>query len=152
MTQFFRAGAGGLIVDEAGLVFAFERSDARGNWQLAQGGLDPGEEPLEAAYREIKEETGIKRKHLELLDPEPELLAYELPEGRRRSKLGRGQAHYWFAFRFLGRDSHITLGDQKEFRAWKRTTIHELIQQTAEFRRPVYERLSVRFANLFPTI
>lgn len=148
-TQFFRAGAGALIIDDAGLVFAFERSDARGNWQLAQGGLDAGEEPLEAAYREIKEETGIRRKHLELLEPDPELLVYELPASRRRSKLGRGQAHYWYAFRFLGKDSHITLGDRKEFGAWKRTTIHELIQDTAAFRRPIYQRLLLRYRVLF---
>ena len=149
VTEFFRAGAGGLIFDTTGLVFAFERSDVAGNWQLAQGGLDAGEEPLEAAYREIKEETGMKRKHLQLLEPEPVLLVYELPPSRRRTKLGRGQAHYWYAFRFTGKDSQITLGDRKEFQSWKRTTLHDLILEASDFRRPVYEGLAQAFGHLF---
>ena len=64
--QYFRAGAGALIVNADGHVLAIERADIAGAWQLPQGGLDASEEPLRAAYREIAEETGIQESDLEV--------------------------------------------------------------------------------------
>ena len=64
--QYFRAGAGAMIVNDEGHVLAIERADIAGAWQLPQGGLDEDEEPLDAAYREIAEETGIEKADLEV--------------------------------------------------------------------------------------
>jgi hypothetical protein len=47
-TQYFRTGAGAVIANAAGFVLAFERADIPGAWQLPQGGLEAGEEPLQA--------------------------------------------------------------------------------------------------------
>jgi putative (di)nucleoside polyphosphate hydrolase len=143
--QYFRAGAGALIIDAQGLVLALERADKPGAWQLPQGGLDEGEEPLAAALREIGEETGIGRGDLELLDTYPTPLAYELPAAMRSEKTGRGQAQYWFLFRFRGREECIDLSAGGELRAWKWMRFAELLGVTVEFRRPVYATLLDRF-------
>ena len=57
--QYFRAGVGAAIVNRGGLVLALERADIPGAWQLPQGGLKASESPLQAVFREVKEETGL---------------------------------------------------------------------------------------------
>lgn len=36
------------------------RVDMHANWQMPQGGIDPAEDPMDAALRELREETGIQ--------------------------------------------------------------------------------------------
>lgn len=144
-SQFFRAGAGAVIVDRQGLVLALERVDTPGAWQLPQGGLEHGEEPLAAARREAEEETGLAAAGLKLIDSFPEPLVYELPPLFRNEKTGRGQVQYWFLFRSAGGDSSIDVARGGEFRAWRWTPFAELIAVTAAFRQPLYRRLAARF-------
>jgi putative (di)nucleoside polyphosphate hydrolase len=147
--QYFRAGVGAAIVNPDGLVLALERSDIPGAWQLPQGGLKANETPVEALYREIKEETGISKARLELLDTYPELLAYELPIEAWSAKTGRGQVDYWFLLRHRGADSKINLEDAGEFRSWKWMSIDHLLAAVVDFRKPVYRHLSSRFRTHF---
>ena len=119
-----------------------ERRDIAGAWQLPQGGLEIGEELLEAVYREIREETGIDSSQLKILSEQPRLLAYELPLEHRSKKTGRGQTQYWFQFRFDSSDDAITLGDKEEFTNWKWMTMDELLSNVADFRIPVYQELA----------
>jgi len=147
--QTFRAGVGAVIVNEAGKVLGLERKDIPGAWQLPQGGLDEGETPVEAVKREIQEETGIEPSHLELLMSAPRWLAYELPEEARSKKIGRGQVQRWFLFRFVGPDDAITLGDKKEFRAWKWIAMDELTSIVVSFKQPVYQELAEYFRLYF---
>ncbi len=142
-TQFFRANVGVVVHDGAGRVLAFERADAAGAWQLPQGGLDKGEEPLEGALRELEEETGIPRSAVELEAEHPDWLAYELPADKRTKKLGRGQVQKWFLFRLVGPESAIAPGE--EFSDWKWVTLDALIDEVVEFRRPIYRRLRELF-------
>jgi putative (di)nucleoside polyphosphate hydrolase len=142
---YFRAGVGIVVFNAGGRVLACERADHAGSWQLPQGGLRAGEEPREAAYRELEEETGIREDRVEFLDEYPEWLAYELPPGSRDTKKGRGQVQRWFLFRFHGGDSEIRLGH--EFRAWKWMKLQDLAATTAAFRRPVYKKLARAFAR-----
>ncbi len=144
--QYFRAGAGAVIVNDGGLVLGLERADAPGSWQLPQGGLDEAEEPLQAAFREVSEETGIPEKGLYLLDTFPEPLAYELPPEFRSAKTGRGQVQYWFLFRLTGSEQEIDLSGGGEFRAWRWMAFPDLLESVAAFRRPVYLRLAERFS------
>ena len=143
--EYFRAGAGSVVINEKGLTLALERSDIPGAWQLPQGGLDMGEEPLRAALRETFEETGIPENDLELLDAYPEPLAYELPASARSVRNGRGQAQYWFLFRFCGSEAVIDIVNGAEFRAWRWIQFRSLLEMAAEFRRPVYQRRAERF-------
>lgn len=141
-SQSFRAGVGAVIIDHEGRVLALERRDIAGAWQFPQGGLEIGEAPLAAAYREICEETGIDKSQLHLLSTQPRLLAYELPMEHRSQKIGRGQTQYWFRFRFESSDDAITLGDKKEFKNWAWMTMDELLSTVADFRMPVYLELA----------
>lgn len=143
--QTFRAGVGAVIVNNDGLVLALERKDVPGAWQFPQGGLDGDEKPLEAVKREILEETGIEENDLALLSTAPRWLAYELPREMRSKKIGRGQVQRWFLFRFTGLDEAITLGDKKEFNAWKWMLMAEMISSVVPFRHPVYQEIGELF-------
>jgi putative (di)nucleoside polyphosphate hydrolase len=145
--EYFRAGAGAVIINGSGLVLALERAGLAGAWQFPQGGLKGGEEPLEAAYREIDEETGIAAGELELLATASELLAYELPPEARSEKTGRGQVQYWFLFRFLGEERSINVEQGEEFQAWQWLSFSEILKLTVGFRRPVYRRLGELFGR-----
>jgi 8-oxo-dGTP pyrophosphatase MutT (NUDIX family) len=37
------------------------------HWEIPEGGCPQGEEPLEAARRELREETGLEARHIELI-------------------------------------------------------------------------------------
>ena len=136
---FFRANVGIVVCNRAGQVLACERADYRGAWQFPQGGMLASEEPLDAAYRELKEETGIMWDTVKLIGEYPEWLAYELPPDSRSSKKGRGQVQKWFLFLFLGSAKDIRPGH--EFRAWKWMNFSKLAATTASFRRPIYAKL-----------
>ena len=135
----FRANVVAVITDRRGRVMAFERTDLEGQWQLPQGGIDDGERPLDAAWRELEEETGLSAAEVELVGEFPEWTAYEWPSGPRRN--GRmGQCQRWFTF--LVRDeSVVPTPDGREFGDWKWVERRWLIDNVVEFRRPSYERV-----------
>lgn len=134
-----------MIVDRRGLVLALERADAPRAWQLPQGGLKPSESPLQAVFREIAEETGIRKRDLHLLDVYPEPLAYELPANLWSKKTGRGQVGYWFLLRFTGSDGAVNLERSSESSTWKWMRFERLVRAVVDFRKPVYRRLHARF-------
>lgn len=138
--QYFRAGVGALISDGRDRVLAFERAALPGAWQLPQGGIHAGEEPDQALWREVGEETGLTSAELSVLGRYPELLAYELPPEARSPKTGRGQVQYWYLLRCADPEGIVVrLG--VEFKAWQWASLAWVIERTAAFRRPVYEKL-----------
>ena len=139
--QTFRAGVGAMIQREDGRVLALRRREDPDAWQFPQGGLKTGEEPIDALYREVEEETGIGRAYLEIQGEKPRLLAYELPEGYRSRRTGRGQALYWFHLLFTGSDDQITLGNHKEFSAWRWMDMADLVAAVSRFRHDTYRAL-----------
>jgi putative (di)nucleoside polyphosphate hydrolase len=144
--QYFRAGAGAMIVNRDGHVLAIERADIAGAWQLPQGGLDASEEPLDAAYREIAEETGIQRADITFVKACSELLVYELPSRARSKKTGRGQVLYWFLFRYRGSPER-TSTRSRESRGWRWMTFRRVITGVTSFRKPMYKRLEQEFGK-----
>lgn len=142
---FFRAGVV-IVVRHPDLehVMAFERVDARGSWQLPQGGMNDGEEPIETAWRELMEETGLGEDSVEAVAEYPEWVTYEWPEELRRAKASRkdkiGQTQRWFLFRALSEDI-VPRPDGSEFVDWKWVTPGWLVEHVPEFRRGVYERV-----------
>jgi putative (di)nucleoside polyphosphate hydrolase len=147
--QYFRAGVGAVILNTEGLVLALARSDIPNAWQMPQGGLKPSESPLEGVFREVREETGILKMELEVVDTYPEPLAYELPEELWSEKTGRGQVGYWFLLRFHGNDAAIDLTTSSEFSAWKWLHFDHLLAYVVDFRKPVYQHLHERFRRHF---
>ncbi len=138
-SMHFRANVVAIVVNDNGRVLAFERSDIPGQWQLPQGGIDRGEVPVEAAWRELEEETGLGREHVDLVDEFPEWTAYEWPTGVRKN--GRmGQVQRWFTFR-VKKDDVEPEPDGVEFSDWKWAKKDWLVDQVVEFRRPTYQRV-----------
>lgn len=136
----FRAGVVAVITNSAGQILAFERSDVLGQWQLPQGGIEPGERPVEAAWRELREETGLDATQVDLIDEHPEWTVYEWPDDVRKSGGRIGQAQRWFTFRVRS-DDVVPTPDGVEFVAWKWVDPAWLIGQVVEFRRPAYARV-----------
>ncbi len=141
-SQHFRANVGVAVVGRDGRVLTFERSDRPGNWQLPQGGLDVGEEPLDGGLRELWEETGITADQVEVIGEFPEWLAYEWPavvrDGRHDGR--RGQVQRWFAVRPRG-DLRIDLSASEEFQDHRWTDLDGLVAGAHEMRAAVYRRL-----------
>ena len=144
LTKRFRAGVGAVIMNRKGQVLAFERRDTPGAWQLPQGGLKLGESVERALYREVREETGLLRRHLRKTFEAPFWIGYEFPPGAGTKK-GRGQVHKWFFLTFIGDESAIDLSRCIEFTAWRWCSLQALAKSVPPFRRGVYLEL-VRLA------
>lgn len=139
-----------VVIDRAGRVLGLERSDVPGGWQVPQGGLGAEEEPIDAAKRELQEETGIAWGEVELLDEYPDWLVYELPVSHRNQKTGRGQVHRWFLMRFVGDDDNIDLNAGSgggEFIRWCWLPIDELVASTWDIRRPIYKTFASHWST-----
>ena len=149
-TQSFRAGVVMVVRGEDGRVLACERADAPGSWQLPQGGVDPGEEPIDAAWRELSEEAGLGASQVRLVSELPEWLVYEWPASLDVSKFGRsvrGQAQKWFLFGVVA-DVHLVPDvDGREFRDWAWMDPHQLVDSVIDWRRDAYRRA---FSRLLP--
>lgn len=137
----FRAGVGAIVLNSSNQILVLERKDVPGAWQLPQGGVCSGENFLEAAYRELEEETGISKTNLECITDLPELTVYELPEEYQSPKTGLGQVHRWYLFRLTTSEDAVSLGEGKEFRAWKWIELDSLENTAADFRKAVYRHL-----------
>lgn len=143
-SQHFRAGVGIVVWHPDGRrVLAVERAEPRGAWQLPQGGLAEGEEPLEAAWRELAEETGLGPDDVALAAELPDWLAYELAPEQRRRPRQRGQVQRWFVFEARRPDIEPR-PDGRELVAWRWVEPAWLIDHVPEFRRPIYDRVLQR--------
>lgn len=150
-SQTFRANVGIAVARADGRVLALERIDQPDRWQMPQGGLNVGEEPVEASLRELQEETGLAADRVELVAEHPDWLAYELPPARRRNERARGQVQKWFLYRFLGDDDDIDLtpprGERQEFKAYRWMDLAELADTMWEVKRPIYLALVEEWAD-----
>jgi len=124
-------------------------------WQMPQGGIDKGEDPLKAALRELHEETNIST--VSLLAEAPEWIYYDLPDealGIALKGKYRGQRQRWFAFAFTGRDGEIdvaTPGGGKfraEFDAWRWEKLTRTPGLIVPFKKLAYDKVVEAFADI----
>jgi putative (di)nucleoside polyphosphate hydrolase len=148
----YRPCAGVMLLNREGRVFVGQRLDSVIEaWQMPQGGIDPGEAALDAAVRELWEETGVASDHVELVAEAPDELFYDLPDdlvGKVWKGKWRGQRQRWFLFRFLGTDDDINIATaEPEFRAWRWAAPAELPDLIVPFKRALYIEVLARFAS-----
>ena len=140
----YRNGVGIVVLNNENKVFVAKRIDNPKNfWQMPQGGVDEGEDLLNAAYRELKEETSIF--NVKLIKEIEDWTQYDLP-----SKLigiiwkGRykGQKQKWFIFKFLGKDTEINIKTKNpEFLDWKWIEIGKITEIVVDFKKEVYQKV-----------
>lgn len=146
----YRRGVGVMLLNRDGNVFVGRRIDVGGEaWQMPQGGIEPGEEPLDAAWRELKEEIGTAKA--ELIAESAGWYRYDLPPHlveKARHGRWRGQLQKWFVMRFLGSDDEIDVETvAPEFSAWKWVPPAEVPLIVVEFKRRLYRDLMAEFGN-----
>jgi putative (di)nucleoside polyphosphate hydrolase len=148
----YREGVGIALLNRDDLVFVGQRIDQTAEaWQMPQGGIDPGEDPLQAALREMEEEIGVAAKLAEVIAESRGWLSYDLPADLADKVWGgryRGQRQKWYLARFKGRDSDINIETpHPEFKEWRWLPFRQLPELIVPFKRPIYELIVAEFAD-----
>ena len=149
----YRPNVGIVLFNGDGLTWVGKRFEESGPWvwQWPQGGMDAGEPPQEAAYRELFEETGIRIDQAVLLGSIEGWLAYDFPPEvlARRKKNWKGQRQRWFAFRFLGTDADfdLTTVPPQEFESFRWERLERVPELIIPWKRAVYEQVVEAFSG-----
>jgi putative (di)nucleoside polyphosphate hydrolase len=138
----YRPNVGIILMRPDGLVF-WARRVRRDGWQFPQGGMNSDETPLEAMYRELREETGLLPAHVEVLGATPGWLRYRLPVRAVRHQdrlVCIGQKQVWFLLRMLGEEADLCLDltDKPEFDLWRWVDFWYPVEHVVTFKRGVY--------------
>jgi putative (di)nucleoside polyphosphate hydrolase len=160
----YRDCVGIALFNAEGLVFVGRRmvdktsedtSEVAAPWQMPQGGIDKGEDPLPAALRELAEETNVTS--VSLLAEAPHWIHYDLPDEALGIALGgkyRGQRQRWFAFAFTGDEGEIDVakpggGKHKpEFDQWRWERLAHTPELIVPFKKDAYEQVAAAFAEI----
>ncbi|MBY4894445.1 RNA pyrophosphohydrolase [Rhodobacteraceae bacterium N5(2021)] len=146
----YRPCVGVVLTNADGRIFAGQRANMdTPAWQMPQGGIDEGEDPLAAAYRELEEETGVGRDHVTFVQQTADWLAYDFPDElpMRWKEKYRGQTQMWVHFRLDAPDSVINLNHKDvEFSAWRWMTKREILTVIVPFKRAIYKAVLKEFA------
>ena len=150
----------GIVVLKNNLIFSGFRKDlpetSPNGWQMPQGGVDEGEDVLQAGYRELYEETGIKKEKVKLIKILQETFKYDftpdviekLKERNKiihyTGKLYKGQEQHWVVFEFKGDDKDINLNmfqEEIEFQKYDWKTAEFLVENVYEMKKDVYKKV-----------
>lgn len=147
----YRLCAGVVLINAHGQIFAGQRLDRPGAWQMPQGGIDDGESAREAALRELVEETSIDTDKVEILDETVNWVFYDLPPdllGKVWKGRYCGQRQKWVLMRFLGEDADVCIQTQHpEFDRWCWMDAADLLDSIVPFKREVYAAVLSEFRD-----
>ncbi|WLF83248.1 RNA pyrophosphohydrolase [Moraxella sp. ZY210820] len=152
----FRPNVGIILANEYGQVLWAKRigHDA---WQFPQGGIQYGETPEQALYRELQEEIGLLPQHVEILATTQGWLRYLLPYRYIRSQMNShnvciGQKQKWFLLKLISSPAHIKLDASAtpEFEAWQWVSYWYPLNQVVHFKQDVYRRALLELCLKLP--
>ena len=147
----YRPNVGIILANQRNEVFWGKRVHQHA-WQFPQGGIQHGETPLQAMYRELEEEIGLQHAHVRILGRTREWLRYEVPQqwmrgndrtrNETRGGAYRGQKQIWFLLRMVGRDCDVRLraSGHPEFDAWRWHDYWVPLDRVIDFKREVYRQ------------
>ncbi len=150
----FRPNVGIILLNQRSQVFWGKRIRTH-SWQFPQGGIDRGENPEQAMFRELHEEVGLMPHHVQVLARTRDWLRYEVPDRFiRRDARGhyRGQKQIWFLLQLVGHDWDLNLRatDHPEFDAWRWNDYWVPLDVVVEFKRGVYEMALCELSRFVP--
>lgn len=144
----YRPNVGIVLLNGSNEVFWGKRVGQH-SWQFPQGGIQHGESPEEAMFRELHEEVGLLPKHVQIIGRTRDWLRYDVPEeflrrqtaSRMQRASYRGQKQIWFLLRLTGNDSdiHLRATEHPEFDAWRWHPYWIELNTVVDFKREVYE-------------
>ncbi|STX30209.1 (di)nucleoside polyphosphate hydrolase [Legionella beliardensis] len=148
----YRLNVGIILVNDSGRVF-WGRRNGHDAWQFPQGGLIAGETPLEAMYRELREEIGLDKDDVEIIGVTKRWLKYRLPKQYLRhgsEPLVIGQKQKWYLLRLTACEQKVRLdlSDSPEFDSWRWIDYHEPQEQVIFFKRQVYAQAMKELEHL----
>jgi len=141
----FRPNVGIVLANDQGQVLWARRVGGRDAWQFPQGGIDEGESPEQALYRELHEEVGLSPESVEILGTTRGWLRYRLPRRfirKDQNPVCVGQKQKWFLLRMVADDASVKLdlNDKPEFDHWQWVSYWYPLNQVISFKREVYRR------------
>ncbi|MCA6221586.1 RNA pyrophosphohydrolase [Photorhabdus antumapuensis] len=148
----YRPNVGIVICNRQGQVL-WARRYGQHSWQFPQGGINPGESPEQAMYRELYEEVGLGRKDVRVLASTRNWLRYKLPKRLVRwdtRPVCIGQKQRWFLLQLLCNEDDINVqhSNTPEFDGWRWVSYWYPVRQVVSFKRDVYRRVMKEFASV----
>lgn len=148
----YRPCVGIMLINKNHEIFVAQRLDHPAEfWQMPQGGIDPGEEPEDAVFRELKEEIGTN--NVKIISRAKKTYKYDIPSplnGKLWQGKYRGQRQTWFLVEYEGTDEDINLEtEHPEFLAWRWATLDELLHVVVHFKKDVYKSVIEEFKEYF---
>lgn len=150
--HLYRSGVGIMIINKDKKIFVGKRIDNNSDaWQMPQGGIDAMEEEDVAMFRELREETGIKKDDVRVIEKSQNLYYYNLPYKLQKKFWGGkylGQRQRWYLVEFIGDDSAINIStEDPEFSEWKWISRLEVVSSIVTFKRELYEDVIREFGK-----
>ncbi|RYF83683.1 MAG: RNA pyrophosphohydrolase [Comamonadaceae bacterium] len=150
----FRPNVGIILLNQRNQVFWGKRIRTH-SWQFPQGGIDRGETPEQAMFRELHEEVGLHPQHVRIVARTRDWLRYEVPDRFiRRDARGhyKGQKQIWYLLQLTGHDWDLNLRatNHPEFDAWRWNDYWVPLDVVVEFKRGVYEMALTELARFLP--
>jgi putative (di)nucleoside polyphosphate hydrolase len=143
----YRPNVGIILLNQHNEVFWGKRIGQQ-SWQFPQGGIQHGENPKQAMFRELKEEIGLLPDHVQLIGRTKDWIRYDVPEEflrrhtpqKSRRAPYKGQKQIWFLLRLIGTETDISLQDtdHPEFDDWQWNPYWVELESVIEFKREVY--------------
>ena len=148
----YRYNVGIIIVNADGQVF-WARRHGQNSWQFPQGGVNEGELPEEAMFRELQEEVGLSKQDVKILYSSKHWIKYNLPQRliRHDSKpLCIGQKQRWFLLKLTSTEDKINLlsASNPEFDCWRWVSYWYPVRQVISFKKEVYRKTLRDFSSI----